>query len=154
MLEFTIQSKLNAAPDKLWDNLSMDAVNQELWPLVKMTVPEAWRHRPIARWETGRLLLKSWILLFGFIPVDRHSFYLAEIQSGIKFRERSYSWMNREWNHTRTIAKTGPGCIVTDHIEVAGRIPLLTRFLFPVYKHIFRHRHRRLLQKFANPDCV
>jgi hypothetical protein len=151
MREFTIQSDLAIEPSKFWAKTSMDSVNWELAPIVRMTAPNEWKNCPIDRWEVGRELFKSWILLFGFIPIDRHSFRLEEICAESGFRECSSSWMNREWNHERrTVARRG-GCTVMDRVAVAGRIPMLWALLMPIYKFVFRHRHRRLRRKYGLP---
>ncbi len=148
MLEFTISSQLGIPPARLWSRFSMNWVNWELSPLLRMTIPGKWRFLPLADWDTGRPLFKSWILLFGMIPVDRHAFYLAGLHQGTGFHEHSSSLINRQWNHTRTIAPAGRGCILTDCVAVEGRFAFLTRRLFPLYQRIFNHRHRRLRDRY------
>jgi hypothetical protein len=149
MPEFTIQSNLNVDPNTFWAATSMQSVNWELAPIVRMTAPPEWTNCPLEQWEAGRDLFKSWVLLFGIIPVDRHSFRLREIIDGVGFRESSSSWINRRWNHDRTVVAREAGCTVTDHVAVAGRVPILRSCLMPVYKLVFRHRHRRLRRKYG-----
>lgn len=133
----------------VWASTSMNSVNWELSPFVRMTAPREWRDYPPERWETGRLLFRSWVLLLGVLPVDRHSFRLKHIHAGEGFQENSSSWLNREWNHERKLLPAEGGCRVIDHVSVVGRFPLLTALLMPVYRFVFRHRHARLRKKYG-----
>lgn len=124
--------------------MSMDAVNAELLPLVRMTAPRRWRRSAPAQWTTGEVLFHSVILLFGVLPVDVHSLRLERVDPDQGFLERSHSWVNRLWQHERRTLPTAQGCVVSDEVLVEGRVPLLTALLMPVYRWVFRHRHRRL----------
>lgn len=59
---------------RLLDGMTMEGVNAELWPLARMTALPKWRDRPILEWPTGQILFKSWVLLLGVLPIDRHVF--------------------------------------------------------------------------------
>lgn len=144
MPQFQVQSTLRVPAEVLVDGLTMESVNRELAPLVRMTAPPEWRRCPIDRWEEGRLLFRSTILLLGLLPVDRHAFRLERILPGEGFLEASSSWMNREWRHERRILRAPAGCTVTDRVEVTGRLPWLTALLMPFYRLVFRRRHARL----------
>ena len=131
--------------------LSMDGVNYELFPLVKMTAPPEWADKPLIYWPLKSDLFTSTILLFGLIPVDLHKFKLKEVHiSG--FNESSSSTWNKEWHHQRTISEQGSGCLVHDVVEYVPNVSLLGRTSMPVYKAIFRHRHRRLRTKYGTID--
>ena len=145
MGSFSLESRLGIEAPAFWATVSMDSVNRELAPLVRMTAPEDWHRCPLERWETGRELFRSWILLFGVLPVDRHAFLLESVTPGVGFEERSSSWMNREWRHRRSVRANGDGtCIVRDDVTVLGRFPLLTSITMPLYRLVFRNRHRRM----------
>lgn len=125
--------------------MSMSAVNAELRPWVRMTSPARWAHCRLGEWTTGEVLFRSVILLFGFLPVDVHSLRLASIDPlGRGFVEHSHSWCNKRWDHARTTTPTKTGCVVEDTVTVEGRIPWFTSLLMPVYRLVFRHRHKRL----------
>jgi hypothetical protein len=147
MPSFSISSELPIRPDEFWAGMSMDAVNAELMPLVRMTTPTQWRHCALPQWTTGRVLFRSVILLFGVLPVDVHALRLDEIDPERGFFERSSSWANRLWEHRRTTQATARGCVVTDDVTVVGRLPWITLALMPVYRWVFRHRHRRLVAR-------
>jgi hypothetical protein len=151
MPAFEIKSDLAIEASEFWSECSLESVNWELAPVVKMTAPADWKNRRIEDWEVGRELFKSWILVFGILPIDRHAFRLREIAPGCGFHERSSSWMNREWNHDRMIVPHDRGCTVIDRVEFISRLPILAPLQLPICRFIFQHRHRRLRKKYGRP---
>ena len=149
MPSFKIESRVNADIERLYaDLLTMDGVNYELMPVVKMTTPSKWASKHLKLWPVGTELFSSVILLFGVIPVDLHRFKLSEVnESG--FKERSSSLTHKEWNHNRTIKSSGSTCIVTDELEFIPKLGFLGGVLVPVYTAIFKHRHIRLEAKYG-----
>lgn len=147
---FEIRTELPIPASTFWAGMSMEAVNAELMPLVRMTVPTSWRAAPIGRWQTGKLLFRSWILLFGVLPVDLHALKLEEIREGTGFKELSSSMVNRVWMHERWTEPHGERCVLVDRVTVQGRLPPLTSLLMPVYRWVFRHRHAQLKRMHAN----
>ena len=152
---FEIESKLRVDVDSLANELfSMEAVNQELSPLVRMSVPSEWRNVPIRQWPCGEFLFKSWITLFGFLPVDLHFVRLSGVRE-TSFQETSSSLVNRHWNHERTISCRGNGSVrdngslIRDKVQYASRFSPLGYLLLPIYKWVFQHRHRRLKSKYG-----
>ncbi len=143
-MKFDISSNLRISSEDISRLFTMDAVNRELGPLIRMTVPRAWADKPIAEWPTGRVLFSSWILLFGVLPVDRHTFFFQRIHPQQGFLEASSSFANAVWRHQREITRSGAFCRVTDTVEFQPRLPFLGRVLAPVYRFIFRHRHQVL----------
>jgi hypothetical protein len=146
---FEIRSDLAIEASEFWSKASLSSVNWELAPLVRLTSPPEWQHLPFADWRVGAELFQCWILLFGFLPIDRHMFRLRETSPEFGFREGSSSWINKEWNHDRTICAHERGCRVIDHVSVLSRVPVIAPLLMPIYRLIFRHRHRRLRQKYG-----
>lgn len=144
-----IQSELNSGPTRLAaELLSLNGVNYELMPLVKMTAPRAWRQRPVPEWPASDYLFSSVILLFGIIPVDLHRFGLLNTDKQ-GFSEVSTSLVMQTWRHERIIEKTGGGARVTDRVEFQPRLALLAAVLRPIYRRVFEHRHRRLRQRYG-----
>ncbi len=147
-LTLTKTSDLPVPPEAVLSTLDMEGVNDELAPFVQMTAPDPWNHMPIAEWRTGSLLFKSWILLFGFLPIDRHSFMLESVEPGKGFQEASSSWMNKTWRHYRSVEETTSGCRVTDSIEYEPRVPLLSGLQKFIIERIFDNRHKNLKKAF------
>ena len=148
MSEFSRSSELSVPPAVVLADLTLAEVNAELAPLLRMTAPENWSTRPVHSWPTGQTLFNSWILLFGFIPLDRHSFRLAKADRESGFDESSMSLINSEWQHRREIVAIAGGCRVTDRVAFKTRIPGLGYLLEPVYALVVSHRHRRLRERY------
>jgi len=146
---FEESSTLAIASSQFWAHARFADVNAELAPWVRMTAPGAWKSRPLAEWPAGRQLFRSWVLLFGFLPVDLHFFCLERIDPESGFDERSSSVTNRFWRHSRSVVACEGGCIVSDRVEYASRLPLLGVILLPVYRAIFGSRHRFLRRKYG-----
>lgn len=149
MPSFSCSSELPVSADEFLATLSMEGVNAELSPLVRMTAPEAFSARGILEWPVKRQLFCSWILLFGFLPIDRHRFFLAAINPNEGFSERSTSWTNKYWCHDRTVVTLKAGCRVTDAVNFRSRIPFVDILLKPIYRLVFLWRHRNLRRRYG-----
>lgn len=151
---FEVSSVLQVPPSAFWTDATFAAVNAELAPWVRMTAPTAWRARPLHEWPAGRRLFRSWILLFGFLPVDLHDFFLERITPDVGFEERSSSAMNRHWDHDRKVVAHADGCRVTDRVRYESRLPLVGALLLPVYRAIFASRHRYLRRHYRGSTAA
>ncbi len=149
MHTFTFSSELQVSVDDLLRTFTMSAVNAELRPLVRMTAPKSWASRSILEWPERQALFQSWILLFGVVPIDRHSFYFEIINPAEGFVESSSSTANSVWRHQRTVAPIRSGCRLTDTIHYQNRAPLLGALFKPLYGLVFFCRHRYLRTKYA-----
>lgn len=154
----TVRTELGASVQDVWGRAStMEGVNEELAPWVRMTVPRHLRGKRLADVETGREAFTSTLLLFSVLPFDRHHLKLERIlESG--FDEESWTWLNRRWRHERRIealeaggdggSRATVGCIVTDRVTVEPRLgPAF--LLEPIVQRIFESRHRKLLSRFG-----
>jgi ligand-binding SRPBCC domain-containing protein len=140
----TVTTRVAAAPERVWAHArTMAGVNRELRPFVRMTVPPDARGRTIEDAPLGEVAFRSVLLAFGLVPFDRHDLCLAEVHPGHRFRERSSSLLQRQWDHERTIVADGDGALVTDRVVVEPR-GLPAAAVRPVVAALFRHRHRRL----------
>lgn len=149
MPSFSFSSDLPIPAEQLLATLTMAGVNAELNPLARMTAPESFSTRNILDWPEQQRLFESWILLFGFLPVDRHIFFFEAIDSSEGFSERSTSLTNEYWRHKRTVAPLRAGCRVTDTVSFKSRVPLVGVLLKPFYQLVFGHRHRYLRRTFG-----
>jgi len=149
LLRITRSSDLAASADAVLATLTLAGVNAELRPLVRMTAPAHWARVPLHEWPEQQVLFRSWILLLGVLPVDRHAFFLRRVVPGRGFEETSTSTMNAAWNHARDIVAIEGGCRVTDTVEFRNRIPVLGYLLKPVYQLVFWNRHRILRSRYG-----
>jgi hypothetical protein len=148
--EVRVESRLEAAPEAVWERvMSAKGINDEMAPFFRMTVPRGLDGLDLDRVEPGQLG-RSWILLFGLLPVDYDDLGLERIEPGRGFLERSTMLSQRLWEHERTIEPLAAGgCTVADRVAWEPRLPLPGGLLRPLFGAFFRHRHRRLRRHFA-----
>jgi hypothetical protein len=113
------------------------------------------RDRTIDDVPLGEPLGRSWILLFGLLPVDYDDLTLAERGPGLRFLERSALLSMRRWQHEREVKPTSEGCEITDKLtfELRGPLAILPgsgRLAPAIVGWLFRHRHRRLIAWFRH----
>jgi hypothetical protein len=150
--EFEVASVLPATPAEVWERVATIAgVNEELRPLARMTCPRGLAEVRLdaAGDRLGERLFRSWILLFGVLPVDYDDLTLVRVEPGRGFLESSTMLSQRRWVHERTLASVPGGCRVTDRVCFEPRLPLPGRLLRAVFRFFFRHRHRRLARHFG-----
>ena len=145
------QSVLAAEPEAVWARAStFEGVNDELRPLMRMTAPARVRALDPADVVLGERIFRSWVLLFGVIPIDYDDLTLIALEPGRGFHERSRMLSMRVWEHERTLEPVGDSATrVSDRLSFEPRVPgfgpLLERFI----RMTFRHRHRRLRRRFG-----
>ena len=153
-LEFVARSRLDATAEAVWDRITtMDGVNDELAPLLRMTHPPEIQRLDPELGELGEPVFRSWVLLFGLIPVDYDDIAIVRLDPGRGFLERSRLATQRLWEHERVIEPGGPSCVVVDRIRHEPRLPLGGRAQSALLRRVFLHRHRRLRRHFGGgPD--
>lgn len=149
MRHLVVKSKLAIGPEKFWGEQSIATVNFELGPWIQMSAPAAWRSLKLKDWNGNGQLFKSWVLLLGILPLDRHAFGKLDLSQKMRFIEHSSSWINRIWQHERAVKAVAGGCEITDKISFAPRLPLLSPVLKAIYILVFRHRHSKLRALYA-----
>ena len=129
---------------------SMEGVNHELRPWMRMTVPRAARGLTLETVELNRPVGRSWVLALGVIPFDYDEVTLVERGPGLRFLERSPMGSMRLWQHERLVEPRGDtACAITDRLTFEPRVRSLTRLVRGLVERIFAHRHRRLLTWFG-----
>ena len=147
MHRFRVSSRLAASPDEVWSRaVSVEGINHELGPWVRMTVPRGLDIDALHLGQLGR----SWILLFGMLPVDYDDIGLAVFEEGRGFRERSTMASARAWHHDRELVPLpAGGTRVVDEIGFEPRVGAFAGLQAFVFQAMFRHRHRRLRRHFG-----
>jgi hypothetical protein len=149
--EIRVSSGLAADTATVWERvITAEGVNDELAPLLRMTVPRGLEDFGIDDVEVGRPLGRSWVLLFGLIPFDYDEICLQRVDPGHGFLERSRMLTQRLWEHERTIEPCEGGCKLTDRVAWEPRLPLPGALLRPLIHAVFKHRHRRLRSRFGS----
>lgn len=143
-------SLLLAAREAVWERVTTPAgVNDELWPLFRMTAPARLRRDGLGVVETGQRICRSFVLLGGVIPVDWDDITLVHLDPPAGFRERSSMLSQRVWEHERTLEQTPDGCVLSDRIGYEPRVAIPDAILSALFSGVFRHRHRRLQRRFG-----
>jgi ligand-binding SRPBCC domain-containing protein len=146
------QSSVIGRPaEVVWERaITEGGINDELAPILRMTMPPGLRDRTVATVEVGVPLGRSWILLGRVLPVDYDDLQLAELEPGRRFLERSRTLTFSVWQHERIVEAEGEGaCRVTDRLGFELKrgvawMPGMARLAGAVVGFLFRHRHRRL----------
>lgn len=126
---FVIESEVDTSCKAVWQHVTqMKNVNAELMPWARMTYPDALSEIGDREVPTGKVLFKSIVLLFGFIPVDLHYLRLDKIEVGKAFYENSYSLQHHYWKHTRTLTPHNGKTLVRDELHFAPRVTLRVCF--------------------------
>ena len=148
MIEFEYSSELKVDAEILRrDAFTMKGVNFELFPLVKMTSTTRYSNTSILEWPKNQQVFTSILLLGGIVPIDYHNFTFVALESD-GFEECSNTLMNKEWKHKRTIKDFGGNALVIDNVSYKSRIYFVGLLMKPIYKFIFKHRHKRLREKY------
>lgn len=142
---FEISSNLAADAQTVWaHSTDLETVNREFFPFLKMTFPPEAGELSPETVELGKKLFRSWILLFGLIPVEYDNITIAEINPGRGFVETSTMLTQKLWKHERTVQSIDGGCRVWDRVTFEPKIPGMGAFQLPLYKILFKYRHWRL----------
>jgi ligand-binding SRPBCC domain-containing protein len=147
---FEQRSKLSVSAAALWAHVTTaQGINDELFPWLRMTVPEPLRDRSIDQVPLGRYLGRSWLLALGVLPIDFDDITLAEVGPGFRFKETSRMLGFSIWVHERTILDINGGCEVHDKLtfelsSLTQRLPGWSKLAMATLKLLFRHRHARL----------
>lgn len=154
VVAFEISSVLDAPAATVWSRVStMDGVNAELAPWVRMTHPATLHSLAEAQDLVGRVAFHSWLLAGGWIPFDRHALRLASVDErgdGGGFVEESTSWLQARWRHERDVESLGAQqCRVTDRLLIVPRVPLARPIVARVVPWLFERRHRVLAETFG-----
>ena len=155
-VEFERSATLAAPATVVWQHATtMRGVNEELQPWVRMTFPAQFASLDDAD-ETllGQVVFHSWLLAGGWVPFDRHSLRLVEIDdrgdAGGAFVEESTSWLQSRWRHERDVVALGGGrSLLTDRLVVVPRVPLARPVVARIVPWLFTRRHRRLAARFG-----
>lgn len=151
MSRFEVSSVVAAPAERVWQRIStMAGVNAELGPVFRMTHPRDVDALTPDDVVPGERLFRSWVLLFGILPVDYDDLTLLEVRPGVGFQESSSMLSQRRWDHERVLEDVPGGCRVTDRIAFEPRVAWLAPLYRVILPAMFRHRHRRLRATFGD----
>ena len=143
-------SVLSAPAADVWARVvTPEGINDEFWPWLTMSLPTEASALSIDTLELGMPIGRSWIRLFGVLPVDYDDLTIAELEPGRRFLERSRLFSAPQWQHERLVEPVDDACCrVTDRLTFTPRRGF--GLLGPrIIRLIFWYRHRRLRRFFA-----
>jgi ligand-binding SRPBCC domain-containing protein len=150
--QITVTSAVPAARADVWEHAAtLDGVNLELGPLLRMTAPAGAR---IDEAPVGRRWMRSWLLLGGVLPVEWDDVRFERVDPGAGFLERSSMASVRVWEHERTLREVGDWTLVSDRVRAVPRGPLPAALVGAIAGAVFRRRHRRLGRRFAGASAL
>ncbi|PTL78419.1 hypothetical protein DAT35_38440 [Vitiosangium sp. GDMCC 1.1324] len=145
---FSFSSDLRASPEEVWSHAThMPGVNREFFPLARMTWPGPDGRLPSPP-PLGQRLFRSWILLFGLLPIDYDDLTLVEFEPGRRFLESSVMFTQKQWVHERIVIPTATGCRLTDSVRFIPRLRPLGALQLVIFRMSFHWRHRNLRRLF------
>jgi ligand-binding SRPBCC domain-containing protein len=129
-------------------------INAEFGPWMRMTVPRRLRHTSLDEVQLGVRVCRSWVLVLGVVPFEYDDLVIVERGPGLRFLERSSTFVARTWQHERMVVPADFGCRLTDRVSleprpVMARLPGSAAMVRRVVEAIFTHRHRRLAARFG-----
>jgi ligand-binding SRPBCC domain-containing protein len=148
--EFEVSSLIPAPPGEVWQRIiTPEGINHELRPWMRMTIPSGIERLEPESVELGKPIGRSWVFLLGVLPFEYDDITLVELEPGRRFMERSPMLSQRCWQHERIVESAEGGSRVTDRVRMEPRLGLPAAPLRPIFRAVFRHRHRRLRSWFA-----
>ncbi|HWH43465.1 MAG TPA: DCC1-like thiol-disulfide oxidoreductase family protein [Thermoleophilaceae bacterium] len=130
-------------------------VNDEFRPFLRMTFPESVTSLDPETVPIGERICRSWILLFGVLPVDWDDIVLVAVEPGRGFRERSSMATQHVWEHERTLEPAGRGaCRVSDTVAWEPRLHVPAAAFRPLFRAAFAWRHHRLRRIFGRASVT
>jgi ligand-binding SRPBCC domain-containing protein len=148
-IEVSIRSVIDAPPDAVWARAGrVSGMNDELWPLIKMSCPAHLDHIASPPHTVGGPPVHTWMLLLGVVPIERRSIQFNVLDER-RFVDRSTGWLNGLWRHDRSVVARDDGsALLTDKVVIEPRVKPMTVLLRPGLTWMFRRRHRRLRRHF------
>ena len=129
--------------------MSEEGINDELGPFLRMTVPRGLDELDLAKVEPGRLG-RSWILLFGLLPVDYDDLGLESDRARPRLPRALDDALPAPLGARAHDRAGGRGRLHDLRPDRLGAAPAAARALLrPLFGAVFRHRHRRLRRHFG-----
>lgn len=152
---FSIETQLSCSVAAAWAHAaSVRGVRAELAPVLSMTFPPGVETLDGQSVPLGRRLCRSWLLLFGILPVEFDDLTIMELEPERRFLERSQMASLRVWCHERLVTDVGGRARVKDRLAAEPRSGVPPELVALLVQALFRHRHRRLRALFGPAETL
>jgi hypothetical protein len=164
MVELEFVTLVPSSRELVWSGVStFYGVNQEFFPLLRMTCPFP-DLRLTSAMATGLPLFRSWLLLFGVLPIEFDLLCITSVSESHSFTEKSSMALISEWNHHRSLEDeeeqenedktemqdgSRRGTIIRDRLSFTPRIPGSGFILSLIVRSLFSYRHMRLRRLYS-----
>ena len=149
MIELRFESRLGGSRQAIWEWItSIQGISAELWPFLRVTVPEGVESLADVDFQPGVPLFRGRVFLFGLLPVGYADLTLLELVPGEGFIEQSPHEAMKLWRHERRI-ESAPGgeSVLRDRLTFEPRwAPGLVSWFI---KRVFQHLHAVLCRNFV-----
>ena len=156
-ISFRFESKLRASTERVWEWItSIKGISAEMWPYFRMTVPKGIVSLDDVDIKFGVRMFRSYVFLFGVLPIDYSDMTLLELNIGEGFTEQSPMGSMRLWRHKRRIVPCpadSDTVLLVDQLTFQPRMaPRLVKWFI---HRVFVHRHKVLKANLggAQPCC-
>ena len=148
-MQLKFESELKENPDNMWKWItSAEGINHELFPMLHISSLSNFNTNNLDTIQLGVPITKSWLLLFGLLPIGFSELTLVELHIGERFIEQSTMSFMKSWRHERIITPHGAGTIICD---VLSYEPIILNKLCTFFiKLLFRNRHKKLRNRFVS----
>ncbi len=149
------ESRLMAPPERVWAWItSVKGISAEMWPYFRMTVPKDVESLADVQMQPGVRMFRSYVFLFGILPIDYSDMTLLELTPGSGFIEQSPMGSMKLWRHERYIAPCGSGSGAVVLVDQLTFQPRMARRLVGWFiGHVFTHRHKVLRANLDGASC-
>jgi hypothetical protein len=145
-ISLRFESKLHAPPVRIWEWItSLEGISAEMWPFFRMTFPKGLRSLDDVQINLGARMFRSFVFLFGVLPIDYSDMTLLELDIGHGFVEQSPMGSMKLWRHERRIVpchSDPTAVLLVDQLTFCPRIA--PRFVGWFIRQVFTHRHKVL----------
>ncbi len=152
--DFEVQSTICAAAPDVWARVvTPEGINDEMRPIMSMSMPRGSGKLTIDTIAVGEPVGRAWLRLFGVIPFDYDHLKIVRLEPGRRFHEESTMLSMRTWVHDRCVTAVDDVTTeVTDRVSFTPRLGLVVfgPLLFRGVRTFFAHRHRRLVAHFKS----
>jgi ligand-binding SRPBCC domain-containing protein len=145
-ISLRFESKLHVSAEDAWEWItSIDGISAEMRPFFRMTMPKGIRSLSDVEIKLGVRMFRSYVFLFGVLPIDYSDMTLVELDFGRGFVEQSPMGFMKLWRHERRIvpcAADPSAVVLVDRLTFRPR--MAQRLVGWFIGHVFTHRHKVL----------
>ena len=145
-MNLKFESLVDGSLEDVWNSItSLKGLTAEMLPLMRLTAPKGFK--TLSDIYPRKNDFRSWVLLFGILPIDHTDLNLKSLTPLKGFVEESKMASMKYWRHERTLISVSPK--QTRVIDELTFEPVrFAQLSAMTVKMFFQHRHKRLKKMF------